>query len=115
MTQSGTPDRYELFFDPESSAVLATGFTTVEELALGGSPRAPAPAAKPDEAERLDSARSGCGTAKHPCPAKKLSSGRDPHARNVRVTFTEFTIYDRRATVDSLARRPPLVGLPAQW
>jgi hypothetical protein len=105
-TKSGTPNRYELFFDPESSATLATRFTTVERLAFGGSSGAAALAAKPDRAERFDSAPSGCGTAKHPCPAKTVPSPPDRHQRFVRTTFTEFTIYDRRARVDSLDGRP---------
>jgi hypothetical protein len=105
-TKSGTRNRYELFFDPQTSATLATQFTTTEKLARGGLSRAPVPAPGQHRAERSDSRPSGCGTPEHPCPAQVIRIPRDDHDRYVRTTFTEFTIYDQRDSVDSIHARP---------
>jgi hypothetical protein len=103
-TKSGTPNRYELFFDPRTSATLATQFTTIERFARGGLV-APAPA-KPNRAGRPDSGAPGCGTLEHPCPANIIPLPRNEHGRSVLTTMTDFTIYDQRGSVDSIDARP---------
>jgi len=71
-------NRYELFFDPRTSATLATRFTNVELVSA-------APVATPDP------------------DGTPPESDRGPR---VRTTFTDFTIYEQRGTVDSIHARP---------
>ena len=77
-TKSGGANRYELFFDPRTSATLATRLTTVELVSAE-------PVATPDP--------------------DGIQSEPDQGPR-VRTTFTDFTIYEQRGTVDSIHARP---------
>jgi hypothetical protein len=105
-TEAGTPMRYELFFDPQTSATLATRYTTSETFTRGGVIRLPDPAADLDRTERLHWRPSGCGTPERPCRAKAMKGiavPRDGHS--VRTTFIDFTVYEH-GSVDSIHARP---------
>lgn len=112
--KSGTANRSELFFDRRTSAMLATQSTTVEFVPAGpiATPDPPGgtplPTPDPDRTQPADPDPSECGTVEDPCPAKVApvppSEGDNDPA--VRTTFTYFTIYDQRGTVDSVHARP---------
>jgi hypothetical protein len=78
-TTAGTPNRYELFFDPRTSATLATQHTTV-----GLAP----------------------GPSSTPVPPDQAGEPRDDDGRDIRTTITTFTIYDQRGDADSVDHRP---------
>jgi hypothetical protein len=113
-TKSGTAQRYELFFDPRTSATLATQYTTVwlvsaDPVATPTPPGGtPLPTPDPDRIQPSDPDPSGCGAVEHPCEAKvtPMPPSEDDNDPGVRTTFTYFTIYEQRGTVDSIHARP---------
>ncbi len=111
-TKSGTPNRYELFFDSQTSATLATQFTTVELVPGGPAPgppgRTPLPTPDPARTQPPDAKPPGCGTAEDPCTAKVMPTPTpdDDNYPDVRTTMRDFTIYEQQGTVDSIHARP---------
>jgi hypothetical protein len=112
--KSGTANRSELFFDPRTSALLATQSTTVEFVPAGpiATPDPPGgtpiPTPDPARTQPADPDASDCGTVEDPCPAKvaPIPPSEGDNDPDVRTTFTYFAIYDQRGTVDSIHARP---------
>jgi hypothetical protein len=113
-TKPGTANRSELFFDPRTSAMLATQSTTValvpaRPIATPDPPGdTPLPTPDPDQIQPAEPDASDCGTVEDPCPAKvaPMPPSEGDNDPDVRTTFTAFTIYDQRGTVDSIHARP---------